>query len=164
MPRKYILDQDTAKKKLQRMAYEIVENNLDAPKIILAGIRENGSVIATIMQQLLQQIVDIPVELLHISLDKKNPGEVVLSAQPDFNGQVIIIIDDVANSGKTMLYAMQPFLSFHPKKMQTLALVERTHKTFPVNTDYVGLSVATTLLEHIYVETDGKVVTGAYLE
>ncbi|NML23686.1 phosphoribosyltransferase [Pseudoflavitalea sp. G-6-1-2] len=164
MPRKYILDQDTAKKKLQRMAYEIVENNLDAPKIILAGIRENGSVIATIMQQLLQQIVEIPVELLHISLDKKNPGEVVLSAQPDFNGQVIIIIDDVANSGKTMLYAMQPFLSYHPKKMQTLALVERTHKTFPVNTDYVGLSVATTLLEHIYVETDGKVVTGAYLE
>jgi len=164
MSRNYILDQETAQKKLQRMAYEILENNLDAPKIILAGIRESGSVIAALMQQLLQQIGTVPVELIHISLDKKNPGEVTLSTQSDFNNQVIIIIDDVANSGKTMLYAMKPFLAFHPKKMQTLALVERAHKTFPVHTDYVGLSLATTLQEHIYVETEGAEVKGAYMD
>lgn len=164
MERNYILDQETAKKKLQRMAYEILENNLDAEKIILAGIRENGSVIAAIMQQLLQQIRSVQVELIHISLDKRNPGEIKLSDNPDFNGQTIIIIDDVANSGRTMLYAMKPFLAYQPRKMQTLALVDRTHKTFPVSTDYVGLSLATTLQEHIYVETDGKNVTGAYME
>jgi len=62
------------------------------------------------------------------------------------------------------LYAMKPFLSFQPRKIQTLALVDRTHKTFPVKTDYVGISVATTLLEHIYVEVEGNIVTGAYLE
>jgi pyrimidine operon attenuation protein/uracil phosphoribosyltransferase len=164
MERNYILDQETAKKKLQRMAYEIVESNLDADRIILAGIRENGSVIASIMQQLLQQIHTIKVDLIHISLDKRNPGEVTLSETRDFNNQVIVLIDDVANSGRTMLYAMKPFLAYHPAKMQTLALVDRTHKTFPVNTDYIGMSLATTLHEHIYVETDGKNVTGAYLE
>lgn len=164
MARNYILDQETAKKKLQRMAYEIVENNLDAPRIILAGIRENGSVIAAHMQKLLRQIHTATIDLIHISLDKRNPGEVTLSDTPDFHNQVIIIIDDVANSGRTMLYAMKPFLGYRPAKMQTLALVDRTHKTFPVNTDYVGMSLATTKQEHIYVETDGTNVTGAYLE
>lgn len=164
MAKNYILDQATANKKLQRIAYEIVENNLDEPGLILAGIRESGSEIARTMQQLLQSITDIPTELITITLDKKMPDTVTLSQSIDFNNKVIIIIDDVANSGKTMLYAMKPFLAFHPKKIQTLALVERTHKTYPVKTDYVGLSVATTLQEHIYVETAGGVVTGAYME
>lgn len=164
MAKNYILDQATANKKLERMAYEIVENNVDESQLILAGIQEPGSVIALYIQQLLQQISPIPTELIHITLDKRNPGAIELSRQMDFNGKVIIIIDDVANSGKTLLYAMKPFLEFHPKKIQTLALVERTHKAYPVSTDYVGLSLATTLQEHIYVETDGKLVTGAYME
>jgi len=164
MPRNYILDADTAARKMQRMAYEIVENNLDAKLLVLAGIRESGSVIARNIQQLLKQISDIPTELIHISLDKKRPEEVVITPSPDFNDKVVIIVDDVANSGKTMLYAMKPLLAFHPQKIQTVALVERTHKTFPVKTDYVGLSVATTLQEHIFVETEGEKVTGAYLE
>lgn len=164
MAKNYILDQATANKKLERMAYEIVENNLDESHIILAGIRDPGSVIAQIIQQHLQRIGNIPTELLDISLDKRNPGPITLSKQIDFTGKVIIIIDDVANSGKTLLYAMKPFLEFQPKKIQTLALVERTHKAYPVKTDYVGLSVATTLQEHIYVETNGDAVTGAYME
>jgi pyrimidine operon attenuation protein/uracil phosphoribosyltransferase len=77
---------------------------------------------------------------------------------------VIIVVDDVANSGKTMLYALQPFLRNQPKKIQTLALVDRTHKTFPVHTDYVGFALATTLQEHIFVEVSGEIVTGAWLE
>lgn len=164
MSRNYILDQATAAKKLQRMAFEIVENNLEEKQLILAGIRESGSVIARIIQQLLQQISSIQPELIQVTLDKKNPGPVTLSSTVDFNNKVILLIDDVANSGKTLLYAMKPFLEFHPKKIQTLALVERTHKTFPVKTDYVGLSVATTLQEHIYVETEGETVKGAYME
>jgi pyrimidine operon attenuation protein/uracil phosphoribosyltransferase len=69
----------------------------------------------------------------------------------------------VANSGKTLTYALKPFLDFHPKKIETLVLVERSHKTFPVQPDYVGLSVATTIEEHIYVEVEGEEITGAYL-
>lgn len=164
MPKNFILDQPTAFRKLQRMAYEIVENNLDEKKILLVGIRENGSIIAENIQNLLNQISSIETELIHLSLDKKSPTEIRLSKEQDFNNRVIIIVDDVANSGKTMLYAIKPFLGFHPKKIQTLVMVERTHKAFPVNSDYVGISVGTTLQEHIYVEVDGSVVTGAWME
>lgn len=164
MAKNYILDQLTASKKLERMAYEIIENNLEENEIILVGIRENGSIIAGNIQQLLRQISAINAGLIHLSLDKRMPAEVRLTDQMDFNGKVIIIIDDVANSGKTMLYAIKPFLAFHPKKIQTLVMVERTHKAFPINSDYVGISVSTTLQEHIYVEVDGSVVTGAWLE
>ena len=146
------------------MAYEIVENNLEEKQLILAGIRESGSVIAQAIQQLLQPISSLSTELISISLDKKSPGEITLSKSMDFNNKVIIVIDDVANSGKTILYAMKPFLAYHPRKIQTLALVERTHKAYPVKTDYVGLSVATTLQEHIYVEVEGNVVKGAYMQ
>ena len=73
------------------------------------------------------------------------------------------MIDDVANSGKTMLYALKPLLDQYPKKIQTLALVERTHKTFPVQVDYIGMSVSTTLDEHIYVEVEKDEITGAYM-
>ena len=164
MSKNYILDQTTASRKLQRMAYEIVENNLEETEILLVGIRENGSIIAENIQQLLQQISSIRSELIHLSLDKRIPGDITLSHKMDFNGRVIIIIDDVANSGKTMLYAIKPFLAYHPKKIQTLVMVERTHKAFPVNSDYVGVSVATTLQEHIYVEVNGSSVVGAWME
>jgi pyrimidine operon attenuation protein/uracil phosphoribosyltransferase len=164
MARNYILDKETVARKLQRIAYEIVEDNLDEQHIILAGIRDNGSAIARHIQQLLQSISKVSIELIDISLDKRMPGEITLSFETDFTNKVIIVIDDVANSGKTMLYAIKPFLAYLPKKIQTVALVERTHKTYPVNTDYVGLSVATTLQEHIFVEVEGDVVTGAYLE
>jgi pyrimidine operon attenuation protein / uracil phosphoribosyltransferase len=160
----YILDKDSAARKLERMAYEIVEQNIDETEIILAGIRVSGSVVAKSIETLLNRISKLKTDLITIDLDKKQPRQVTLSKQIDFTNKVIIVIDDVANSGKTMLYAMKPFLEFHPKKIQTLALVERTHKAFPVCTDFSGLSVATTLQEHIYVEVDGDTVQGAFME
>jgi pyrimidine operon attenuation protein / uracil phosphoribosyltransferase len=163
MKKNYILDADTAGRKLERIAYEILENNLDEKELILAGIRESGSVVARCIEQLLAKISSFNTTLITLTLDKKHPKEVQISKPMDFTGKVIIVIDDVANSGKTMLYAMKPFLEFHPKKIQTLALVERTHKAYPVSTDYVGLSVATTFQEHIYVEVEGEKVMGAYL-
>jgi pyrimidine operon attenuation protein/uracil phosphoribosyltransferase len=82
----------------------------------------------------------------------------------NFDNLNVVIIDDVTNSGRTILYALKPLMDFHPKRVQTLALVERMHKTFPIKPDYVGLSVATTLQEHIQVEVENGEVTGAYLE
>jgi pyrimidine operon attenuation protein/uracil phosphoribosyltransferase len=160
----YILSKEVAEKKLRRMAYEILEDNLDEKEIILAGIRESGSVVARNIQRMLGEIAPVKTALITLSLEKKQPKEVTLSQSPDFNDKVIIIIDDVANSGKTLLYALKPFLNSHPKKIQTLVLVERSHTSFPVRPDYVGLSVATTLQEHIYVEVKGEEVLGAYLK
>ncbi len=159
----YILDQQVAEKKLRRMALEIIENNHDEPELILVGIRESGSVVARNIQCMLAEISPVKTQLLTISLDKRQPQEIVLSQSIDFNNKVIIIIDDVANSGKTLLYALKPFLEYYPKKIQSLVLVERSHNSFPVHSDYAGLSIATTLQEHIYVEVDGEKILGAYL-
>ena len=164
MEKNYILTREVASKKLRRMAYEILENNAGESGLVLAGIRESGSVIARNMESLLREIGGISTELITLNLDKKLPMEVTMSRTLPLDRKVIIVIDDVANSGKTLLYAMKPFLEFHPKKIQVLVLVERTHKTFPVKPDYVGLSVATTLQEHIFVEVEGDQVTGAYLK
>ena len=162
--KKYILDRAVAAKKLKRMAYEILEHNTDEDYIVLAGIRESGSVVARSIQHLLSEISPVKTELITISLDKHQPKDVTVSKDIEFNGKVIVVIDDVTNSGKTLLYALKPFLAFQPKKIQTLVLVERSHKTFPVHPDYVGLSMATTLEEHIYVEVDEKEVTGAFIK
>ena len=159
----YILDEAKAAKKLRRMAYEIIENNTGEKELILAGIRESGSVMARNIQKLLAEISSIKTDLFIVTLDKHLPTTVTLSKEGNFDDKIIIVIDDVAMSGKTLLYAMQPFLAFHPKKIQTLVLVERSHKAFPVKPDYVGLSIATTLQEHIYVEAEGEVIKGAYL-
>ena len=162
--KKYILSKEVAEKKLRRMAFEIVENNIDEKEIILAGIRESGTVVAKVIQKMLGEISSIKTDLISINLDKKEPSDVSLSKSIDFNGKVIILLDDVCNSGKTLLYALKPFIAFHPKKIQTLVLVERTHTSFPVRPDYVGLSIATTLQEHIFVEVKSEQVVGAYLQ
>ena len=161
--KKYILSKEVVEKKLRRMAYEILENNIDETEIILAGIRESGSVVARVIQKMFGEISPIKTDLITITLDKKQPTEVSLSKTFDFNNKVIIVIDDVSNSGKTLLYALKPFIAFHPRKIQTLVLVERTHTSFPVRPDYVGLSLATTIQEHIFVEVSGEEVVGAYL-
>jgi pyrimidine operon attenuation protein/uracil phosphoribosyltransferase len=160
----YILDQATAEKKMRRMALEILENNAEEKSIILAGIRENGTVVAQYIRQIITAESPVQTSLISISLDKRMPGEVVLSSQEDFNDKVIIVMDDVANSGKTLLYAMKPFLDFHPKSIQALVLVARSHNSFPVLPDYIGMSVATTLQEHIFVEVENETVKGAYLQ
>jgi len=160
----YILSQAMCERKLERMAYEIAEQNVDEKLLILAGIRENGEVIANLLKDLLAGIFPGKVDVISVSLDKRNPGEITLSKSLNFNDTIVILVDDVANSGKTMLYSLKPFLAFHPRKIQTLALVERTHKAYPVNTDYVGISLATTLQEHIFVEVKHGKLGGAWLE
>lgn len=160
----YILTEAVAEKKLRRMAYEILENNLGEQSILLAGIRENGIVVARNVEKMLKEISSISIQVITITLDKKYPTTVEMSQSVDLNDKVVIIIDDVTNTGKTLLYALKPFLESHPKKIQTLVLVGRSHKTFPVHADYTGLSIATTQQEHIYVEVNNDRVLGAYIE
>ena len=152
MEKNYILSPEVAARKLKRMAFEILENNFGETGFILAGIRESGTAIAKRIQDLLTEIAGIHTELITVNLDKKNPKSVTLSKNLELRDRVVILIDDVCNTGKTLLYAIKPFLDSDPKKIQTLVLVERSYNAFPVKPDYVGLSVATTLQEHIYVE------------
>jgi pyrimidine operon attenuation protein/uracil phosphoribosyltransferase len=91
------------------------------------------------------------------------PKEVILSENMNLNDLNVVLIDDVANSGKTLLYGLKPFLEYYPRTVQTMVMVERMHKLYPVKPDYVGLSVATTLEDHIQLEVTNDEVVGAYI-
>jgi len=162
-PKNYILSADAAAKKLQRMAYEILENNPGERHIILAGIRENGFVVAQALSEILGQISDKTVELIGIRVDKASHADIRPDRPVDFTGKAVILADDVTNSGKTLTYALKPILDHFPKTIQTLVLVERSHKRFPIHPDYVGLFLSTFLHEHIYVEVEEGRITGAYV-
>jgi len=162
--RNYILDKMASARKLHRMALELAEqlNGDDTPVVVL-GIRNSGTVIAEQVASLLKQYIPNTIETASLSLDKTRPHAVEISTSTDLNGVHVVITDDVTNSGKTLLYALKPLLEFHPKTIQTLVLVERMHKLFPVKPDFVGLSVATTLQDHIQVEVKDGEVEGAYI-
>jgi len=158
-----VLDKEAIERKLKRMAYEVAEQNIDETELILASVNGNGEIVARNIIKELNKISNFYIQQITIELNKKDPLQVSLDKKIDTENKVVILVDDVANTGKTMLYALKPFLSFHLKKIQTLVLVERSHKLFPIQTDYSGLSIATTLQEHIAVETKGEEITGAWL-
>jgi pyrimidine operon attenuation protein/uracil phosphoribosyltransferase len=161
---KQILTAEVANKKLRRMALQVVEENYAETELVLIGIKAHGTVIAEKIRQYLKDVFTGEVIVLELSVDKKNPLVISLNTGMDFTDKTILLIDDVANSGRTMLYALKPLLQQLPKKIQTLALVERTHKTFPVDVDYVGLSVSTAADEHIRVEVEDGEVVGAWMD
>jgi pyrimidine operon attenuation protein / uracil phosphoribosyltransferase len=159
-----ILTQTIANRKLQRMALEIAENNIAVEELVFVGIKENGLVIAEKLVGYLKPVFGGALKLVSLSLDKKNPSGIHLSEDVNLANRNIVLVDDVANSGKTMLYALAPLLHKKPSKIETAALVERTHKLFPIGLTYVGLSVASTLNEHIIVAVQNNEVTGAFVQ
>jgi pyrimidine operon attenuation protein/uracil phosphoribosyltransferase len=163
--RKTILTQIQAEQKLHRMALELAEklSGNDAPLIIM-GIRNNGEVIAAQIAGYLKQYLSNPITQLWVQMDKSHPDTIEISEPLDFSGKHVLLVDDVTNSGRTLVYALKPLMNSYPLSIQTLVLVERMHNQFPVKADYVGLSVATTLQEHIQVEVENGEVIGAYME
>lgn len=158
-----ILSAEIAGRKLKRMALEVCERNYGADEIVLLGIKDNGSLIAKEIARLMAEYFEGEIIVADLFINKKEPAEIRLSTEIDLGNKVIILVDDVANSGRTMLYSLKPLLLQFPKKIQTLALVERTHKLFPIAVDYVGVSVSTTLEENIEVEIKNGKVAGAWL-
>lgn len=162
--RRQVLTQEIIEVKLQRMALEIAENiSEDVEPLMLIGIERNGKMIAEKLSAYVLQYLKVFVQILSVSFDKKLPIDIVLSENVSFDNKNIIVIDDVCNTGRTLMYALKPLLDFHPKRIQTLVLVERMHKLFPIKPDYVGLSLATAQHDYIYVETTDIEVTGAYI-
>lgn len=159
-----ILSKEIAAKKIRRMAMQVAERNHNQQELVLIGIKENGIVIAEKLASYLKEVFQGSLQIVSLSLDKKKPGAIQLSEAIVLDGKTVILIDDVANSGRTMLYALKPLLEYYPESIQTLALVERTHKLFPIAMDYVGHSVSTTTAETIVVEVTGKEVEGAYIK
>ncbi|MBL7779132.1 MAG: phosphoribosyltransferase [Chitinophagales bacterium] len=160
-----ILSAEDIRQKTTRIAYQILEENFAEKKIVMIGIKDNGLVYAKQLIAAIDKIEKLDIELLSLSIDKSKPlsQPVTLNNQSTLNGKVVILVDDVANTGKTMFYALQPLLQYSPKKVQAVVLVDRQHKLFPVTPDFIGLSLSTTLKERIEVQFDKKGNGTAYL-
>ncbi len=159
-----ILNKEIIASKLKRMAYEIWEQNSDEKELILIGIENGGKTVADNLAAQLRHISPLNITVLSIAINKKKPLNHALSFEDNLTGKCVIIVDDVANSGKTMMYAMQPILLYDLKKLMVAVLVDRQHKSFPIHSDIVGHCIATTLQEHIEVEINGDEITAVYLQ
>lgn len=154
-----ILNQKQIQQKVKRLAIEILEHNLGEKELILAGINNNGMVFAELLLQELVSITDIPITVTRIRLNPAKPlaSEVLLEMpSKQAHNKVIIMVDDVANTGRTIFYAIKPLLDIVPKKVEVAVLVDRAHKSFPIRVDYFGISLATTLKENIEVSIKTK--------
>lgn len=155
-----IINSEKAHQKIERIAYEILENNLDEKEIILIGISIRGYKVAEKIFSKLKSITDQSISLQEITLDKEdvfNTSAIKFSGQiEDLNGKAVVVIDDVLNSGLTLMYAVRHLLSARIRKMSTAVLVDRKHRNYPIRADYAGLTLSTTLQEHIAVEFSGE--------
>lgn len=149
-----ILDHRQIQQKIKRLAFEILERNYGEEEIILAGINNNGMTFAELLLTELRTISSIRFTLTRIRLNPAAPAQHPIQMEmpvAELDHKVVIIVDDVANTGRTIFYAVKPILEVLPKKVEVAVLVDRTHKSFPIRVDYFGLSLATTLLQNIKV-------------
>ena len=163
--RSLILDATQIKQKIRRMAFEIYEHNFDVKNIIVAGIDGHGYTLARLLSEQLESISPFAIKLVKVSLDKTAPqqSEIVLDCDlKEIRKKVIILVDDVLNTGRTFAYGMKPFLNTEVKKIETAVLVNRSHTLFPIYPQYTGYELATTLKEHVEVRLE-KNDTGVYL-
>ncbi|MFD0939335.1 phosphoribosyltransferase family protein [Pedobacter boryungensis] len=154
-----ILNKQQIEQKINRIAFQILEDNLEEKEIVLAGIWDRGYKLALRLKSVLQEIASFKVTMLRIDLEKQNSKLVAKTdlQEAEWKNKVIILVDDVLNSGKTLAYGLGVFLNTPHKKIRTVVLVDRSHKIFPIATDFVGLELSTILKEHVDVVMD---VTG----
>ena len=153
-----ILSHKEIENKIRRIAYQIYENNVDESQIILAGIDKNGYVLARKLKSVLTKISNIEPILCKVIIDKKKPHNPIhTSLKPkEYINQSVVLIDDVLNSGTTLIYGVKHFLEVPMKQFKTAVLVNRNHKKYPVKADFKGISLSTSLNEHIDVKLEGK--------
>ncbi|PCI35224.1 MAG: phosphoribosyltransferase [Flavobacteriaceae bacterium] len=161
MERSIILNDAQIKHKIKRIAYQIYEENVTESEIVLAGINGNGFVFTHKIAEALSKISPLKVHLCEVFIDKKNPiGEVTTSLEKDeYQDKSLVLIDDVLNSGTTLIYGIKHFLEVPLKQFKTAVLVNRNHKKYPVKADFKGISLSTSLREHIDVVFKNDVAT-----
>jgi len=145
--------------KIKRIAYQIYEANVNEKEIIIAGIEGGGINFAKKIITVLRKITDAEITLCKVIMDKKNPlksGVSTSLGQEDYANKSIVLVDDVLNSGTTLIYGVHHFLKTPLKQLKTAVLVNRNHKKYPVKADYKGISLSTSLQEHVNVFFESK--------
>ncbi|MBI4945703.1 MAG: phosphoribosyltransferase [Bacteroidetes bacterium] len=161
-----ILSNRQIQQRIDRIAYQIYENNYQEKEIVVAGISKNGYTLAERISEKVKEISPIKVKLAEVSMNKKDPlSEKVKVNLPEkeLKDKVVIVVDDVLESGRTIMYGIAPFLKASVKRLITVVLVDRDHRSYPIKADFVGISLATTMQEHISVELNGGKNDAVYL-
>ena len=148
-----ILNTNQIKKIVKRIAYQIQENNLEYSEIILIGVYNNGYMLAKIIEKELKQISKSSIELISIKINKKNPlDKIDLDCKKEYlKNKSIVLIDDVLHTGRTLIYCVKHLLDMSPINFNTVVLVDRNHKKFPIKVDFKGISLSTSMSEHVDV-------------
>ncbi len=149
-----LLNNDQIERKLLRMAWQIWEHNSSRQSVTLVGIRQGGMALAERLAVELSRISPLQISVVSLGLSKRRPLEAPVDLSAPIVDKSVVLVDDVANSGRTLLYALQPIAATDPEKVLIAVLVDRKHKSFPVNPDIIGHQVATTLQEHILVSVE----------
>lgn len=149
-----ILDTVQIEQKIRRIAYQIYESNTTEKEVVIAGIRGNGYVFAEKIVEVLNVISDLKVTICQVNIDKKNPLETITTSLPseDYMNKSLVLVDDVLNSGTTLIYGVKHFLDVPLKQFKTAVLVNRNHKKYPVKADFKGVSLSTSIKEHVKIE------------
>lgn len=150
-----VLDASQIHQKIKRIACEIYENNFKEKLLVLAGIDGQGYVFAKTLAKEIKSISSLELNVIKVSVDKlaEIQSNVELDVKPtEYKKKVVILVDDVLNSGRTLAYAMKPFLEAGIKKMEVAVLVNRSNTLFPITPTYTGYEFSTTLTDHVEVK------------
>jgi len=156
--KKVIINDNQIRSKLKRISYQILETNLQNSVIVIAGIESNGYLIAKELKKTLNKLSNIEVILCKVKIDKKNPRKPIETSisKDEYSNKSIVLVDDVLNSGSTLVYAVKHFLEVELSQFKTAVLVDRNHKKFPVKADYKGISLSTSIQNQVIVEFKGS--------
>ena len=159
-----IKDGIAIKSSVKRIAYQIYENNIEEKSIVIVGIGNRGKILSNLLGNSIKSICDLNLIFVSLSIKKKKLLNVVESdiSLEEIKNKSIIIVDDVLNTGGTLIYAVSYFLKIPVKKIQTAVIVNRNHKKFPIKADFKGISLSTSVNEHISVVLEGNEI-GIYL-
>lgn len=148
-----ILSHQEIEHKIRRIAYQVYETFVDESEIVIAGISENGFVFAQKLAIVLTEISDLKITLCEVFLNKVNLFEPVRTSlsEEQYANKGLVLVDDVLNSGSTLIYGVKHFLDVPLKKFKTVVLVDRNHKRYPIKADFKGISLSTSLQEHVEV-------------
>lgn len=148
-----ILNKEEIQHKTKRIAYQIYETFVDEKEVVLAGISKSGFIFALLIAQELQKISPIKITMCEVFINKTDPQEEIKTSisKEEYSNKGLVLIDDVLNSGTTLIYGVKHFLEVPLNKFKTAVLVDRNHKKYPVKADFKGISLSTSLQEHIQV-------------
>ncbi len=149
-----ILTAIEVEQKILRIAYQVYESNSNETEIVIAGIAKNGFLFAQKLAKILVKISDLKIILCEVTIDKKKPLNTVKTSltSEEYKNKSLVLVDDVLNSGTTLIYGIKHFLNVPLKQFKTAVLVNRNHKKYPVKADFKGISLSTSLKEHVTVE------------